>query len=154
MSKLLEPKVVEIKIDKFDKEGKQLTKTYTISKFPAIAGRSIVAQYLASAIPKLGEYQTNEAMMFRIMGYVAVAQPNGDLQCLSTQGLIDNNVDCWETGLRIEWAMIEYNCSFFRDGRIWKLLQDFVPNLMPLISQISTRSSAQSSEPEKPPTPN
>lgn len=154
MSKLLEPKEVEIKIDAFDADGNQLTKPYIISKFPTVDGRAIMAQYVTSALPKMGEYKTNEETMFKVMNYVAITQPSGAQQRLSTRAMIDNSVDSWETCLRIEWAMLEYNCSFFRDGRALNFLMGFVPRLKPWISKMSILSSGQSSEPNKQPTPN
>jgi hypothetical protein len=154
MSKLIEPKEVEIKIDAFDAEGNQLTKPYIVSKFPTVAGRAIMAQYVTSAIPKVGDYKTNEETMFKLMNYVAITQPSGAQQRLSTQALIDNSVDSWETCLRIEWAMLEHNFSFFRNGKALEFLMGFFPHLKPWILKMSTRLSEPSSEPVKPPTPN
>jgi len=104
---LLEPKDVEITTLK----GEQ--RTYVISKFPAIAGREIVAKYPLTAIPKLADYSGNEAVMFQLMAYVAVKLPSGVDQPLSTKALIDNHVPDWETLVKIEIEMMKYNTSFF-----------------------------------------
>lgn len=48
------------------------TKTFILSKFPAIAGREIVTQYPTTGAPKIGDYKTNEALMLKLMAYVAV----------------------------------------------------------------------------------
>ncbi|KAG0310258.1 hypothetical protein BGZ97_012688 [Linnemannia gamsii] len=96
-------------------------RTYILSKFPAIAGREIVTQYPISAVPKLGDYKANEALMLKIMGFVAVPVDNSQLR-LSTAALVDNHVPDCETLMKIEIHMLDYNTSFFSSGRISTLL--------------------------------
>lgn len=111
MSLLLEPKEVVIKT----MAGED--RTYILSKFPAIAGREIVSQYPISAVPKLGDYKTNEALMLKIMGFVAIPAENGELR-LSTTALVDNHVPDYETLMKIEFHMMDYNTSFFSSGKV------------------------------------
>ena len=47
-------------------------KTFIISKFDAISGREIISQYPLTAIPKVGQYTANEALMLKVMHFVAV----------------------------------------------------------------------------------
>ncbi len=115
MSVLLEPKEITIKTMAGDE------RTYILSKFPAIAGREIVTQYPISAVPKLGDYKTNEALMLKIMGFVAALVDNSQLR-LSTTALVDNHVPDCETLMKIEIHMLDYNTSFFSSGRISTLL--------------------------------
>lgn len=110
MTELKNPKEVQIDLS----DG--TSKTYIISKFPAVAGRKIVANYLMSALPKLGDYDVNEETMVDLMSYVAVVTPAGPLR-LTTRALVDNHVSEWEALADIEIAMMEYNCSFLSDGR-------------------------------------
>jgi len=92
-------------------------RTFILSKFPAVAGREIIANYPTSALPKLGDYKINEAMMLKLMCYVGV--PKGDTVLrMDSQPMIDNHVGSWETLIKVEAAMIEYNCSFFQNGRV------------------------------------
>jgi len=135
---MLEKKTIEI-------DGKH----FIISKFPAVAGREIITQYPLSGIPKLGDYKTNEAIMLKIMFYVAVPMPDTDLQ-LTTQALIDNHVGSWETLMKLEMAMMEYNCSFFRNGGISHLLETFAEMLPVWITKMLTALSEQSLPTEKP----
>jgi len=114
---LLEPK--EVLID---------GKTITISKFPCVAGRRIVSNYLASAVPKVGDYEVNQEMMFLMMRYVSV---NGIV--LESEALIDNHIGSWETCLKVEGEIMAYNCSFFREGRISTFFEDLKQTLPPLI---------------------
>jgi hypothetical protein len=119
-------------------------RSYTLSKFPAVQGREIIAKYPMSALPKLGDYQVSEETMLKLMAFVAV-ESNGKQIRLGTRALIDNHVPDWETLAKIEMAMMEYNCSFFQDARISNSLAGFAQKLMEKISETLTASSARSS---------
>lgn len=139
---MIEPKVVSI-------DGKE----FILSKFPAIAGREIIAKYPLSGIPKLGDYQLNEETMLKLMSYVSVTIDDAPVS-LSTRGLVDNHAGSWETLAKIEVAMMEYNCSFFRDGRISTFFDDFAQKLPQWISKMLMDLSAQLSRMEKQPSGN
>lgn len=116
----LEPKELELT----DTSGK--VRVFIISKFPAIAGREIVTKYPVSNIPKLGEYQQSEEVMLKLMAYVGVPNAaSGEPLMLTTRALVDNHVGDWETLAKVEWAMLEYNFSFFRGG----LSSDFLGSI-------------------------
>ncbi len=131
---LIEPKEIEI-------DGKK----FTLSKFPAIAGRKIIASYPLSSLPKLGDYEENEKAMLLLMGYVS----KGNLR-LSTQELIDNHVGGWETLAKLEIAMLEYNCSFLASGRVSGFLDGITNKLPELITKILILFSQSLSQAEKP----
>lgn len=134
--KLLEPKEIQIE-----------DKTFIISKFPAIAGRKIVTQYVTNGLPKIGNYNINEEQMLELMKYVAVISDGKQIQ-LITKGLIDNHVvsqiSSWEMLVKIEIAMMEYNCGFFQDGRISNFFKDIKQKLPQLISKILKDSLGRS----------
>ena len=140
---MLEPKDVVI-------DGK----TFIISKFPAVAGREIVTQYPTSAVPKLGDYQTNQDLMFKIMAFVGVYPTPGQKPLmLVSQDLINNHVPSWEMLLKVEWAMMEYNCSFFQNGRISTFLDEcaqmlpkWITEMLTPLLQPSSRKKKQSSK--------
>jgi len=113
-------------------------KTFILSKFPAVAGREIITQYPTSAAPKIGSYQLNEELMFKLLGYVAVPMPNGEPLRLSTETLVNNHVPDFETLMKIEWAMMNYNCSFFRDGKMSGFLETLAEKVQALILQTLT----------------
>lgn len=120
-------------------------KAFVLSKFPAIAGREIVTQYPLTAIPKVGEYKANETVMLKLMSYVGV--PNGDKPImLTTRELVDNHVPDWETLAQLEVAMLEYNCSFFGDGRASTFFDAIALKVKAFLSQTLTDSLAQSSQ--------
>lgn len=148
MTALIKPK--EFKIT--DQDG--VERTFILSKFTAVEGREIVAKYPIAALPKLGDYKVSEETMLKLMNYVAVPMPTGEPLRLSIKTLVDNHTNDWETLAKIEMAMMEYNCSFFRDGRISDSLGRFVQQVLQSISQMSMGSSGQSSQETKPPSTN
>lgn len=109
MSDLLQPK--EVTLTSIDGN----TKTYFISKIPAIPAREIITQYPVTAIPKIGDYKTNEALMLKLMNFVGV-EIGEKVQRLSTKELINNHVEDFEVLMKLEGLMIDYNCSFFTKG--------------------------------------
>ena len=108
---MIEPKEITLKTQKGDE------KRYIISKFPAVAGREIVTKYPVSNVPKLGDYQQSEDVMLKLMAFTAVVTPDGAPLQLTTRALVDNHVPDWETLAKLEWAQLEYNVSFFGEGR-------------------------------------
>lgn len=136
---MIQPKEIEVNGKKF-----------IISKFPAIAGREIVAKYIPSIMPKVGDYKVNEETMFKIMKYVSVVLDNhpNPLQ-LSTPALIDNHVTDWEMLGKLEVAVMEYNCSFFQAGRISTFLEDIAQKIPEWILKTLTGLSALLSKVEK-----
>lgn len=129
-------------------------RSYILSKFPAVAGREIIAKYPLSGLPKVGEYKVNEETMLKLMAYVQVELETGAKLSLNSAALVNNHVPTWETLAKLEFAMLEYNCSFFQDGRISSLFEDFAQKLPQWISKMLTALSAQSSGQDKPPSTN
>ena len=118
-------------------EPKDLEGTpYVLSKFPATVGREIILQYPTSALPKIGDYATNEALMYKIMKYVGVRIDGRDEPLmLSTPQLVDNHVKDAETLMRLEWAMMSYNFAFFGNGKLSGILDQVANRAVALISK-------------------
>jgi len=147
MSTLIQPKPYDVTLP----DG--TTKTFILSKFPAVAGREIVTQYPLSAMPKVGDYQVNESVMLKLMAFVAVEA--GDVTIpLSTKTLVNNHVPDWETLAKLEIAMMEYNCSFFGNGRASTFFELFAQKTKSFLLQMSTDLSAQSSQAARQASPN
>lgn len=147
---MLEPKDVEIPTQKGE------SRVYVLSKFPAIAGREIIAKYPLSSMPKVGDYSVNEETMLKLMAYVGVR--NGDdpdkVQRLTTRALVDNHVPDWETLARLEIAMMEYNVSFFGNGKASGLLDAIARKAQALILPMLTDLSGQLLQKTKPQSTN
>lgn len=127
-------------------------KAFVLSKFSAVAGREIVTQYPISGLPKLGDYSTNESLMLKILAHVGVVQKEGAPLLLTTRALVDNHVPDWEALAKIEWAMMEYNCSFFRGGKASNFLDDMLAKLPASISSILMHLLEPSSLKNTPPS--
>jgi len=138
MVDLIKPK--EFSVD--DMDGQKLT--FLLSRFDAVEGREILAKYPMSAIPKLGDYDENQATMLKLMSYVAIPMDGMPPLRLSTRALINNHVHDAETLMKIEMAMLEYNCNFFQSGRISDFLGEFVQMILAKITATLTPSSVQS----------
>lgn len=121
-------------------EPKELEGTpYILSKFPATVGREIILQYPTSALPKVGDYATNEALMIKIMSYVGVTIEGRDEPLmLKTRALIDNHVTDAETLMKLEWAMMNHNFSFFGNGSLSGILDRVAAQAVKLIQKTLT----------------
>lgn len=142
MSDLLQPKPITLT----SQDG--VEKTYYLSKIPAIPAREIITQYPVSAIPKIGDYGVNQAIMLKLMSYVGI-DIGGKVQRLETEALINNHVPDFEVLMRLEAAMIDYNCSFFTKGTGSIFFDLIAEKAKPLTSKILTALLAQSSPKEE-----
>lgn len=143
---MIEPQEVEI-------QTRNGPKTFLISRFPAIQGREIVTQYPTTAMPKIGDYATNETLMLKIMAFVAVPNPDGEPLRLTSRALVDNHVPDFEALMRLEYAMLEYNCSFLQGGGISRLIEErLLPYLSRSVSRMLTDWSERSSGKGSPPS--
>lgn len=128
-------------------------KTFVLHKFPATVGREIVAKYPVANLPKLGDYGVSEATMLKLMAYCGVEiEGRAEPLMLTTRTLVDNHAEDWETLARLEWAMLEYNCSFFANGLNSDTLSGLMEKARPWLSQMLTAFSEQSSPPASPPS--
>lgn len=143
MVDLLEPKDITIK----DANGKD--RHFILSKFPAIAGREIVAKYPVANMPKTGDYAVSEETMLKLISYVGI-QIGEVVQRLESRHLVNNHCGDWEVLAKLEIAMMEYNCSFFQNGRASTFFQEAAQKYIPKIFEMLTASLAQSSQTEKP----
>lgn len=140
---MLQPKEVQIKLQ----DGTE--KQFVFHKFPAIAGREIIAKYPLTSMPKVGDYSTNEETMLKLMAFVGVPQSNGTVLMLTTKALVENHVPDWEALARIEMGMIEYNCSFFSNGVASTLLDSLRQKAESMLPQMLTNLFRQLSSLDK-----
>lgn len=143
---LLEPKEITLKTTRGN------DKTFILSKLPAIAGREIMAKYPVANMPKLGEYEQSEETMLKLMAFVGVITPTGDTINLTSRALVDNHVEDWETLAKLEWSQLEYNASFFGNGKSLSFLQGISQNLQGWITTTLMPSLLASLKEGKPPS--
>jgi len=143
MADLIKPKEIEIK----DCDGN--VKTFILSRLPAIPMREVMAKYPVSNIPKLGEYQASQEVMELLLRYVGVvvSDEGGNTReiQLVNKALINNHVTDGEQLLRIEYAMLQYNTSFFGQGDLSTFLRELIAKHLPSIIQTVTDSLRASS---------
>jgi hypothetical protein len=116
--------------------------TYVISKLPATIAREVITQYPLTALPKVGDYQRNEELMLKLMRHVGIAGKGKDGAPLVfiTRGLIDNHVPDFDTLARLEMAMLERNCGFFRNGGASNFLKGMADKVQGLLMSTLTDS--------------
>lgn len=142
---LIEPKEITI-----DYEGQELK--FNIGKFPATVGREIISKYPVANMPKLGDYKVSEETMLKLMCYVERVYNEGGnvrVQQLTNQALVDNHVPSWEVLAKLEVMTIEYNCSFFRNGKVLDFLKKSMSLAEPKIIEMLTALSGKLSQAEK-----
>lgn len=132
-----------------DQEGTE--HTFIISRLPALAGRELVTQYPVTAMPKVGDYASNEALCLKLMAYVGVPREGAAPLLLTTRALVESHVPDWECLARLEVKMMEYNVSFFGNGKALGFFDAIGQKLQTLLSQTLTDLSARSSAADKRP---
>lgn len=106
VSSLIEPKEVEV-------DGSK----YIISKIPAFQAREIMVKYVPTHLMNMNsDYEKVKEVILKLMNFVAVNVEGREIR-LSTEALIDNHIKSWETLVKLEAQMIDYNTSFFKDGK-------------------------------------
>ncbi|HAT2163643.1 hypothetical protein KC844_12695 [Proteus mirabilis] len=143
---LIKPKEITV----IDSDRQQ--HTFIISRLPATIGREILAKYLLSNAPKIGDYEVSKEAMLKMMAYVAVEKEGQEIY-LKTSTLIDNHVPDGEALIRLELEMLKYNTSFFGNGGSQNFLQYLLGKLsgsLPSIIKTLMASLPSSSQPASP----
>ena len=108
---LIKAKSIEIK----DIDGNILK--FNIGRLPAITGREIVAGYPTSMIPKVGDYEVNETLMIKLMGFVEGYNGNGDATILNGVHMINSYIPDATTLMLLEFEILKYNFPFLNFGK-------------------------------------
>lgn len=124
-------------------------KTYILHKFSCIEGREILTQYPVTGMPKLGSYEENQKLMFRVLAKVSIRLSDDSELYLSNRSLIENHIPDAETLLKIEFEMFKYNFNFFCSGDVFEVLKILTAQLLNN-TQTSTDLSEQSSLVDRP----
>lgn len=147
-NQLLKPKDLIVK----DQDG--IERKYIISRFPATVGREMLCQYPITGLPKIGDYAANDALMLKLMSYVAVPPKLGvgtPLR-LTERILVNNHVPDGETLMVIEKEMLTYNTSFFLREKTLTFFDAIMQTVTQKIIETLTGSLQQSSTLAKPPS--
>lgn len=140
----IKPKEVTIKsIDDGEKE-------FRISRVPATQGREIFTQYMPTAMPKIGDYKSNEKLMKMLMCFVDVKVANGTWIRLDSEIILNAHVTDWEMLVKLELEMVKYNTNFFSPEKLSNALSKFNQTLPERITSMLSRLSGQLSAKSKP----
>lgn len=125
-------------------------KVYIIHKLPATVGREILAKYpttLGKIFINTNNYDENKKIMLLLMSYVIVkdCEVNGKKEniVLNSEATINNWVNDWQDLLTLEKEMINYNFSFFQDGKLLTSMKELIKEVSPKITEILTQSLQQ-----------
>lgn len=132
MIDLIKPKEIELA----DMDGN--VRTYVISRLPYPVGREVAAVYPVANMPKVGDYKASEAVMLKLMKYVAIQPEESDMIRLSNMDLIANHIPDTTVGLKLEAAMLAYNFDFFGQGGLSGFLKGFLETRLPSIIKTLT----------------
>jgi hypothetical protein len=87
--------------------------------------------------------------MLKIMSFVEVKTAANVGIRLTTKELINNHCGGWETLVKLEWAVMEYNCSFFQNGKSLDFFQKLTSLAAQKIIETLTGLSDKLSQAEK-----
>ena len=142
-------KSMEVKLKSIDGDEK----TFRISRVPAVKGREIFTQYVPTAMPKIGDYKSNEKLMRMLMCYVDVKVVTEDKQTmwirLDNDTTLNGHITDWEMLAQIEFEMVKYNTNFFSPEKLSGVLSKFNRKLPDLITSMLSRLSGQLSAKNK-----
>ena len=113
-----------------------------LHRVPATMGREIFTQYAPTAMPKVGDYKSNQGLMHKLIAFVKVEAPDGSMVRLSPQ-LLDAHVTDFEMLIKLEWEMVKFNTSFLNRENRSNLLKKFK---VMAEKYLSTLTSSQSSD--------
>jgi hypothetical protein len=134
----------EITVKSIDGEDKQ----FRISRVPATQGREIFTQYMPTAMPKIGNYKSNEDLMKKLMLYVDVKTTDGSWVRLENEVILDSHITDWEMLVKIELEMVKYNTNFFNPEKLSsglsKLNQTLPERITLMLKRLLVPSSAKS----------
>jgi len=138
-------KPLEIAIDSIDGDKQ----TFRISRVPATEGREVFTQYMPTAMPKIGDYKSNEKLMYKMISYVDVKTTDGSWIRLSNSVLVNSHITDWEMLVKLELEMVKYNTNFFSPEKLSSVLSKFNQTLPDKIMSMWNRLSGQLSAKNK-----
>lgn len=125
---LLRPKEFKIKTE-YDGEY-----TYLLSRIPYDPDGKEIGVLLVPTAVKTGDYKAHHALCRRMYNYIARVVDDKPI-ILSTSDLINNHVPDFNTGIKLEVAMMEYNYLFFVKG----VVSSFSNGCAPMFQEWSTK---------------
>ena len=131
-----------------DMDGKE--RVFNVSRLPATEGRKVFTQYVTTAAPKIGNYQSNEELMTTMLSYTEALMPdNGNFIQLRTKELINQHTGDWETLMKLELEMVKYNTDFFHPDKISRACDGYKATALKWITSTLSQFLVSSSQKNK-----
>lgn len=124
---LLEPKEVEINGNKF-----------IIGKMPCTVAQEVIFSLPNGLIPIISEFKKAEDQALKMLSYCERVYSDGRSVPLISKAIIDNHIPDFDTLIKLEYECLEYNYSFFSDGRALSFLNRGVSLAKSNVSEILT----------------
>jgi len=132
-------------------DSKGVERTYIISRLPYHGGgRELCTQFAPTGMPKVGDYEANEELSKKMFSHVAAIGPEGNKVVLSTPQFVQNFVPDFQTGMKLEAAMLEHNLGFSVAEKISGFLDQLNSIIAQSSTQILTALQEHSSKPTQP----
>ena len=144
---MIDPKDITIE----DQSGRD--RRYRLSKIPYLDGaREVCSQYISTALPKVGDYQENQKLAEKMFRYIVAITDDGNEIQLTTSALVNNHVPDFQTGIKLEAAMLEHNVGFSVAGKIQQFRKSWERDLSELIIRILIQFRDSLQQMDKPPS--
>lgn len=136
---LLEPKEIEINGHKF-----------IISKMPCTVAQEVIFNLPNGLIPIISDFKKAEEQAFKMLSYCERVYTDGRGSIpLISKAIIDNHVNDFDTLRKLEWECLQYNFSFFMDGRALNFLNEGISLAKSSLSEILTDLLGKLSQQER-----
>lgn len=110
-------------------DGKTV-KTYSVHKFSPLDGRKVLAAYPLAILNAEQTYASNEAAMKKLMAYCSVGESEDEQVHLTDDALINEHVPDWWTLVQLEFACLQFNCSFLKGTQLLTVAKSAMTDML------------------------
>ena len=126
---------------------------YFIGKVPWMSGgREILAEYIPSGLPKVGDYKKNEDLARILYANAVAVDKDNNHYPLTTDSMINNHVPDVKVAMELEAAVFDKSTDFLILGRLQEYRSAWSQTLDSLIANLPTQLQGLFSAPALPPS--
>lgn len=135
-----------------DVKGKE--HIYQIGKVPWMAGgRKILAEYIPSGLPKVGDYAKNEDLARILYANAIAIDADGNHHPLTTDSMINNHVPDVKVAMELEAAVFDKSTDFLILGKVLEYRTAWSQTLDSVLADLPTQLQKLLSAVASPPLP-
>jgi len=136
-----------------DVKGKE--HIFQIGKVPWMGGgREILAEYIPSGLPKVGDYQKNETLARILYANAVKIDSDGNHHPLTTDSMINNHVPDVKVAMELEAAVFDKSTDFLILGKVLEYRTAWSQTLDSVLADLPTQLQKLLSGLASPPLPN